>query len=698
MGGYDVLTRKRLWKKLYDMMGGDPSSTSAATCTRRHYERLLLPFERFLNGLPDVKLSKNKSDDHAIDSPKDSKEDDVAEEEEENDDIKELKILNTATEQEKEVSSPTNEADSLFPDKQICETVENGRIINLDNDHERLILKFSRVKKSLRPNRPKLTKSNNFDPTITDSTFAFKEENKLDMQTDKNETFGLMIQNDSLLNDNDIKIKVTKLELSEQDSKFIDRIESRQTQKERLTALVHPTQRKSIPADINLEENIQDIVEKEKDEINKSIQNEKSALSSALHSIKNLVSQMSKSIPQKKFKSDDSQFSSNFGVPTNLTSDEIIPNSFVRKVFSLPKPLESPNETLISLKKKNELSYYPSSSLIPQPAHQQSLQYNQLNKNRQENINQITLSNAEISKEEILDLSVKKLSTHIDQSPMKNPEENILDLSVKTNKVIKNSEKGFNNLDEKMLQTKDLKVVNSNREAFKSNSNTSRMNELSKLNNAHSIKNEHTSFESSQQPIRSQQQSFYSHKKDLQDQSNNYNNKSNERKRKATTHLKATNNKQPNLFNDLPPSPKYDTSIASQLCQSLANNLHPSISDYNPPLPAFRSPCFWPGWPSLGSTYAAPQLSSHSNTDANVPAVHLTPAHLLFPGTLSTIPNDNILSTNPFINRTIFDQAKLLEAYTSPLIVKNLLEQNEFLNGDTHSYNTLLEYFFNSSK
>jgi len=31
-------------------MGGDPGSTSAATCTRRHYERLLLPFERHLNG------------------------------------------------------------------------------------------------------------------------------------------------------------------------------------------------------------------------------------------------------------------------------------------------------------------------------------------------------------------------------------------------------------------------------------------------------------------------------------------------------------------------------------------------------------------------------------------------------------------------------------------------------------------------
>lgn len=29
----------RLWKVVYNELGGCPGSTSAATCTRRHYER-----------------------------------------------------------------------------------------------------------------------------------------------------------------------------------------------------------------------------------------------------------------------------------------------------------------------------------------------------------------------------------------------------------------------------------------------------------------------------------------------------------------------------------------------------------------------------------------------------------------------------------------------------------------------------------
>jgi hypothetical protein len=33
------VTARRLWKSVYDDLGGSPGSTSAATCTRRHYER-----------------------------------------------------------------------------------------------------------------------------------------------------------------------------------------------------------------------------------------------------------------------------------------------------------------------------------------------------------------------------------------------------------------------------------------------------------------------------------------------------------------------------------------------------------------------------------------------------------------------------------------------------------------------------------
>ncbi|KAH0551824.1 hypothetical protein KQX54_001778 [Cotesia glomerata] len=50
LGGYDTVTSNRLWKSIYDEIGGNTGSTSAATITRRHYERLLLPYERHQRG------------------------------------------------------------------------------------------------------------------------------------------------------------------------------------------------------------------------------------------------------------------------------------------------------------------------------------------------------------------------------------------------------------------------------------------------------------------------------------------------------------------------------------------------------------------------------------------------------------------------------------------------------------------------
>ncbi|XP_061584844.1 AT-rich interactive domain-containing protein 5A isoform X2 [Cololabis saira] len=60
LGGYDSVTARRLWKKVYDELGGSPGSTSAATCTRRHYERLVLPFERHMKGEEDKPLPPSK--------------------------------------------------------------------------------------------------------------------------------------------------------------------------------------------------------------------------------------------------------------------------------------------------------------------------------------------------------------------------------------------------------------------------------------------------------------------------------------------------------------------------------------------------------------------------------------------------------------------------------------------------------------
>ncbi|PFX32546.1 AT-rich interactive domain-containing protein 5B [Stylophora pistillata] len=47
-GGYDAVTGKRLWRRVYDSLGASTTITSAATYTKRHYERLLLPYERHI--------------------------------------------------------------------------------------------------------------------------------------------------------------------------------------------------------------------------------------------------------------------------------------------------------------------------------------------------------------------------------------------------------------------------------------------------------------------------------------------------------------------------------------------------------------------------------------------------------------------------------------------------------------------------
>ena len=39
LGGYDGCMTKKAWKSIYDDLGGNPQNTSAATCTRRHYEK-----------------------------------------------------------------------------------------------------------------------------------------------------------------------------------------------------------------------------------------------------------------------------------------------------------------------------------------------------------------------------------------------------------------------------------------------------------------------------------------------------------------------------------------------------------------------------------------------------------------------------------------------------------------------------------
>ncbi|MBN3278134.1 ARI5B protein, partial [Polyodon spathula] len=57
---FTQVTKHQLWKQVYNKLGGNPRSTSAATCTRRHYEKLILPFERHLLGGGSLALSQHR--------------------------------------------------------------------------------------------------------------------------------------------------------------------------------------------------------------------------------------------------------------------------------------------------------------------------------------------------------------------------------------------------------------------------------------------------------------------------------------------------------------------------------------------------------------------------------------------------------------------------------------------------------------
>ncbi|XP_042365387.1 AT-rich interaction domain 6 [Plectropomus leopardus] len=60
LGGYHQVTAQQLWKQVYNTLGGNPRSTSAATCTRRHYEKLLLPYECHTTGVLVNVLPRNQ--------------------------------------------------------------------------------------------------------------------------------------------------------------------------------------------------------------------------------------------------------------------------------------------------------------------------------------------------------------------------------------------------------------------------------------------------------------------------------------------------------------------------------------------------------------------------------------------------------------------------------------------------------------
>merc|ERR1712106_411653 len=69
LGGYDGCVSEKAWKSVYDELGGNPQNTSAATCTRRHYEKFLLSYEKYAKNMEhDIEDAKPKLGDNSDNS------------------------------------------------------------------------------------------------------------------------------------------------------------------------------------------------------------------------------------------------------------------------------------------------------------------------------------------------------------------------------------------------------------------------------------------------------------------------------------------------------------------------------------------------------------------------------------------------------------------------------------------------------
>src|SRR5699024_6996056 len=96
-------------------------------------------------------------------------------------------------------------------------------------------------------------------------------------------------------------------------------------------------------------------------------------------------------------------------------SDVSVQNSFVRKAFSLPRPLESPNDILLALKQVGTMKHQDKSAK-PLPAHSSSAVHlnscvrpNVLSGDMKHGDNEMeSLKSCKTPRLEILDLSVKK--------------------------------------------------------------------------------------------------------------------------------------------------------------------------------------------------------------------------------------------------------------------------------------------------
>ena len=695
-GGYEEITKKRLWKKMYDLMGGDKRSTSAATCTRRHYEKLLLPFERFLNG-------HKKSNDIS-----DMKEQDV--EGMDVDDGNSI-LSDDASTKSPQTNLVTDTVNKVFFEDERDEAKQDIEIEDLDdnaNDNEnippeedeRIILKLTDTS-AKNVMKYKLSESLDRDMSIKIIQDNCKESKQSQFNEDvhvfsvnkekQDERFTQIVKNQLINNDTeDVKINLidvlktnsknempktctdlakhecdnnnsviitpTSLPscpsftsptiLSRSDNQSFPTILFSHSNSHKMTALVHPTQREPlIDNDLNdleeLKRQNQEIIlfKPLKNETCETIIKSPPPPSSINTSVEKQADQeviIPSPKPALNIENTETPIipksSELETAKESQTKSDSPPSSNSKSIISDSTDLTSRNISVIQKLDHKQAD----KSLRPLPAHTNSLKYSV------SHIYSINTSNSEDSLKncEILDLSVKKHPKVVDTTKTNN--QHISRSS--TNLLTPASNDGI------LL---DLSVKKKKSSSIEQIARNVRPN-----------------------PIISQ------HPKPLY------------RKEFKAKPASITQTQPVTVKREKAKPDRQRGNLSQNASSHIALSHMPSIAEYNPPLPAFiGSPAFLPTWNTSMSHFPNPHMASTSNTSFDLP-VQSQQYMNLFRGSLHTNESN---SRNSLSGINMMDQTKLMEAYTSPFLVKTLMEQKQFFN-NANFRNPAFAHLFTSSK
>lgn len=705
-GGYEQITKRRLWKKLYDIMGGDKRSTSAATCTRRHYEKLLLPFERYLNG----KVGRAKSDTNSTGK----------EQEEMDDDIEDGNSIES--EEDDTSKSPSDKQKSKHsPNAKNNSDISNGIDNSGGKDDEQIILKLTENSTN-NLMKYKLSESVDCDMSISlikDENVESKSANTSkedvhvravdgDRRKEDNRFTDIVKNKCPMLDDSEVKINITnstdkcgsngpvdgeiKSErepedhssititptsqpnsnpfsalslVSRSDRQNVPTILFSHSNPHKVTALVHPTQRCE-PQSVDVydfKDSTNDEVDLQKNQsqevlLLKSLKSEtvdkKLTSSSPLHSITTLIENMPDASSLDK------------ATTVGETNVQTKPNLAVNKSssFSPKDKLSKANDldarSLERLAKSNidvQITKVPE----PLPAHISSSKFVSPNK---PNVNHVVSPKRNLDLE-VLDLSMKKRCLEADsrtspsqtvrrvEPPASVVSNNgvLLDLSVKKKKAHSDSNHPF----PMYMHPKNAALL---RKHF---------------------------------PI-PQQPKVLSNRLEPSVKPSSVSHFSNHVRKGFTEKCKtpivaSTSEKIPSK---IPSHHRQSTSTSSSHRSAMPHR--PSITDYNPPLPPFIGSSFWPAWNSSSAMPHFNTVQPHStptstNTTSNIPI----PPQLSHINQLLSLQQQST-SRNPLPpDGNLLDRSKLNEGYASPFIMNQLFN-------NPHVRNSVFANLFTQSK